>query len=35
MRQAEKADLDPLQFSYQASPLKIIDNGRTVIRVLK
>jgi carbonic anhydrase len=31
IRKAEKADLDPIQFNYQASPLKIIDNGHTVM----
>jgi carbonic anhydrase len=27
---AEKADLPPIQFSYQPSPLKIINNGHTI-----
>jgi carbonic anhydrase len=31
IRKAEKADLDPIQFNYQASPLKIVDNGHTVM----
>jgi carbonic anhydrase len=31
IRNTEKSELDPIQFSYHASPLKIINNGHTVM----
>jgi carbonic anhydrase len=31
IRHAEKADLPPIQFDYAPSPLRIIDNGHTVM----
>ena len=31
IRNAEKSDLDPVQFNYQVSPLKIIDNGHSIL----
>ena len=31
IRQTEKADLPPIQFDYAPTPLRIIDNGHTVM----
>jgi carbonic anhydrase len=31
IRHAEKASLPPIEFAYHAAPLKIVDNGHTVI----
>src|SRR5262249_25946489 len=31
IKQTEKANIPPIQFEYQSSPLKIIDNGHTVM----
>lgn len=31
IRKTEKADLPSIQFNYQSSPLKIIDNGHTIM----
>ena len=30
IREAKAADLPPIEFKYQSSPLRVIDNGHTV-----